>query len=179
MEIRRGNRNRIAKEIIKTATTCPCGKLSHPPLSAAERAAFTCQRAPKRVPFTSVKSCFHKFLLLCCALYLSGAHWMVLQATAWTGMLVTRTEQTSFVQAVDSTFSGDAPCPLCSAIKAGKREEQKQETPSLKKTYELKFLALDESFVTEARLSTDFVWPSANTFAERRSTAPPTRPPLL
>lgn len=104
---------------------------------------------------------------------------MVLQVTAWTGMLVTRTEQTSFVQALDSTFRGDAPCRLCSAIKAGKREEQKQDAPSLKKSQELNFLTLKASFLPEVLVSSDTDWPSVNTFAELRTTAPPGRPPLL
>lgn len=58
---------------------------------------------------------------------MANLHLPLLQAVAWTGMLVKYSQNVSFVDAVEMTFDGDHPCPMCKAIK-------KQETarPALK-----------------------------------------------
>ena len=47
----------------------------------------------------------------------------MLQIVAWTGMLVTRTADRGLTAAIDSTFTGDEPCPLCLAVKAAKNSQ--------------------------------------------------------
>ena len=71
-----------------------------------------------------MKSFLHKLIILSCALYLSGAHWVVLQGTAWTGMLISRSLTASVAEAVSSTFDGQHPCPMCSAITEGRCNEE-------------------------------------------------------
>ena len=50
------------------------------------------------------------------------------QAYAWAMMLHDRTPTMGVAEALDSTFSGEAPCALCCAIQK-KREKQQKETP--------------------------------------------------
>lgn len=51
------------------------------------------------------------------ALVLSGGHLTLLQGLAWAGMLVTRSVDRGFDEAVTSTFSGAEPCAMCLAVK--------------------------------------------------------------
>ena len=74
-----------------------------------------------------MKPLFHKLLLAACALHLSGAHWALLQVTAWTGMLVERSQTSGVVAAVVTTFDGEHPCALCTAITAGQTEEKQKQ----------------------------------------------------
>lgn len=47
-----------------------------------------------------------------------GLHTVVIQSTAWAGMLITYSMQKgSVVQAVAETFDGEHPCPLCQLAK--------------------------------------------------------------
>ena len=55
-----------------------------------------------------------------------GGHWVLLQTIAWTGMLAGNLNRGSVCQAVSRTFDGKHPCPLCKAIAAGKKSEQKK-----------------------------------------------------
>jgi hypothetical protein len=56
-----------------------------------------------------------------------GLHWALLQAVAWTGMLINYSRDASLTEAVTQTFDGEHPCKLCNAIKQGRAEEKKQE----------------------------------------------------
>jgi hypothetical protein len=121
-----------------------------------------------------------KLLILCCALYLSGAHWVALQTTAWTGMLISRSLTTSFADAIETTFDGQHPCPMCSAIADGKQSQQQSEQnfDLLKKVGDLKFLALDSDRFVQERGSRPLVWPSSAFAVLTRAETPPTPPPL-
>jgi hypothetical protein len=123
---------------------------------------------------------FHKFLILCCALYLGGAHWMVLQTTAWTGMLITRSMSASVGEAIESTFDGQHPCRMCEAISSAKRTGQASEKgwELLKRGAELKFLESGVLRVLPRPAGEKIVWSEKQTFFERRADAPPTPPPL-
>lgn len=56
-----------------------------------------------------------------------GAHWALLQTVAWTAMLADNLQSNSFHEAVTMTFDGQHLCPICQAIAAGKKSEQKSE----------------------------------------------------
>jgi hypothetical protein len=62
------------------------------------------------------------------ALRLLGGDFAVLQVVAWTGMIVTRTAGQGVTAAVVSTFDGQHPCPLCTALDSARSQEQK-DTP--------------------------------------------------
>ncbi len=70
-------------------------------------------------------------VLLCLSL---GMHWGVLQGIAWTGMLVSNLTGGSVMEAVEKTFDGDHPCPLCLAVKEGQKREKDDSKPALAKS---------------------------------------------
>lgn len=54
-----------------------------------------------------------------------GMHWALLQSLAWTGMLISWSQEVSLVEAVKNTFDGGHPCPLCKAVETGSKETPK------------------------------------------------------
>lgn len=137
----------------------------------------------RRTPLDAVKvkSFFQKALLLCCALYLSGAHWMILQTAAWTGMLVSRAQQGSVAEAVETTFDGEHPCRMCSAIETGQKKEQEQERefPALKKIQELKFVEVARTEVPVRESGEVLCWREFAQAGIVRADAPLTPPPRV
>lgn len=73
---------------------------------------------------------FGQMLMLLGILAASGGHWVAFQTLAWTRMLVSYSQDTTFVDAVTKTFDGQHPCALCKTIEKG-RGSQKQ-APVLK-----------------------------------------------
>jgi hypothetical protein len=119
-------------------------------------------------------------LALMCALYISGAHWVVLQSAAWTGMIVARAPKVGVESAVRSTFDGGHPCNLCIAVKQGQENEQKQSSSGIV----LSELAKVEIVLpVEVRLvkpeAMDFRFPRYLSHGVSRSLAPPKQPPRL
>ena len=57
----------------------------------------------------------------------TGGHWMVLQSVAWSAMLVQYSRNANLVSAVEQTFDGKHPCPLCKKIAQGRHDEKKPE----------------------------------------------------
>lgn len=61
------------------------------------------------------------------ALFVSmGGHLALLQTIAWGNMLVEFSSKSSLSEAVDKTFDGEHPCPLCEVVKKSKSEEDKK-----------------------------------------------------
>ena len=127
-----------------------------------------------------MRSAFHKLIILCCALYLGGAHWVVLQTAAWTGMLISRSLNVSVAEALDSTFDGQHPCRICEAISSGQQTEERSqsELELLKKGGELKFLEFCVLSVSPRLGATTVLWPELVVSSARCAEAPPTPPPL-
>lgn len=67
-----------------------------------------------------------KCLCIVAALGVLDGHLMVAQTWAWLTMLQDRAPEQGVVDALDSTFSGDAPCPMCCAIQELKQEKEEQ-----------------------------------------------------
>ena len=128
-----------------------------------------------------MRSVLHKLMILCCALYLSGAHWIVLQTTAWTGMLVSRSVNTSVVEALESTFDGQHPCRMCEAISSGQQSEERsqKELELLKKGGELKYVQWCTLSVPLLWADSMVLWPEWIVSDGRCEEAPPTPPPLV
>ena len=55
-----------------------------------------------------------------------GGHWAVLQSVAWARMLADFSRTESLGAALEKTFDGEHPCPMCLKIREGKAQEQKQ-----------------------------------------------------
>ena len=95
-------------------------------------------------------------------------------------MLVARSQITSVVEAVETTFDGEHPCRLCSAIDSGRQEEQKreQDIPALKKAPDAKFVELRGVQLPACAVVGEAVWPRVCQTGLWRMDAPPTPPPL-
>jgi hypothetical protein len=126
-----------------------------------------------------LRPAFHRLLILCCAIYLSGAHWMLLQMTAWTGMLIARSQKSPVVEAVESTFDGDHPCRMCEAIKEAREEEEKreQDVPLVAKAQEHKFVLFRGCELPPAVCIGELAWQDPALIFERRASAPSIPPP--
>src|SRR5438067_7640068 len=60
-----------------------------------------------------------------------GLHWIALQSVAWTAMMIQNAKQASFCKAVQRTFDGAHPCPLCHMVNKGNASEQKQDAQTV------------------------------------------------
>lgn len=67
-----------------------------------------------------------RYLLIVTWLVSMGGHLAMLQAVAWSNMLVDFTAKGSFSEAVNKTFDGQHPCAMCKAVKKSKSEENKK-----------------------------------------------------
>ncbi|MGH7940813.1 MAG: hypothetical protein ACREE6_02665 [Limisphaerales bacterium] len=102
-----------------------------------------------------------------------SAHWALLQTVAWTTMLASNLESCSLHDAVARTFDGRHPCPLCRAIAAAKKSQQKNH--SNLRSEKLQFAPLPGHLVLTAPSPVKI--PSENGCAESVSQKPPTPPP--
>lgn len=87
--------------------------------------------------FTAAR--FARVLVVLALVASIGGHWALLQSVAWTQMLVERTQQASFGEAVKTTFDGAHPCAMCKRITDGKQKEQQPEQTLLKVKLEVIF----------------------------------------
>jgi hypothetical protein len=64
--------------------------------------------------------------MVCVAMFsLLGGHWAVFQGIAWAQMLRDYSQNATLAEAVEKTFSGDAPCSMCKMIAEEKQKEEK------------------------------------------------------
>lgn len=57
---------------------------------------------------------------------LAGGHWAILQTGAWMGMIVAYTKDGNVSTAISRTFDGKHPCAVCSAVRDGRKQEEKK-----------------------------------------------------
>lgn len=63
-------------------------------------------------------------------LHLTGGPLALLQVYAWGGMLISYSQKTGLRQAVQDTFSGEKPCPMCRRIAvAEKKSDSERNAP--------------------------------------------------
>ena len=113
-------------------------------------------------------------LLIVMLLVTTGGHWALLQSFAWTTMLADHLQTQSLAEAVAQTFDGRHPCPLCCAIRAAKKADQKTEFPALAKKVE--FPPLAARLVLYAPAAFELLRPG-DAFAGSVSLQPPVPPP--
>jgi hypothetical protein len=71
--------------------------------------------------------------LICLALFaLTGGHWAVLQAIAWSQMLRDYSRNAPITEAIAKTFSGHSPCGMCTKISEERQKEER--TPATAKS---------------------------------------------
>lgn len=64
-----------------------------------------------------------RWLMVLALCFSIGLQWVVLQGIAWTGMLIEFSQTDTLAAAVEKTFDGEHPCPLCKAVQEGKKKE--------------------------------------------------------
>lgn len=103
-----------------------------------------------------------------------SAHWALLQTVAWTTMLANNLQSYSLRDATNMTFDGNHPCPLCRAIAAAKKTEQKNQISF--EGQKLEFPPLQGNVILIAPSRFD-VLPLPNAFVVSVRLKPPTPPP--
>ena len=95
-------------------------------------------------------------------------------------MLISRSIAASVADAIETTFDGQHPCSMCSAIADGKQAEQhsEQSFDLLKKVGDLKFLEFASVELIRECVASPALWPVSCFDVLTRSEAPPTPPPL-
>ena len=102
-----------------------------------------------------------------------NAHWALLQTVAWTTMLAGNLHSCSLYDAMARTFDGQHPCPLCKAIDAARKSEQKNQIVLV--TQKLDFLPVPGRLILTAPTPVEI--PSPDTFAAFIPQKPPVPPP--
>jgi hypothetical protein len=69
------------------------------------------------------------FVVLGCV-HLCGGPQGLMQCVAWAGMLVSYSQEGTVAQAVENTFDGKHPCPLCLAIRQAEETQQERSRPA-------------------------------------------------
>ena len=88
-------------------------------------------------------------------------------------MLASNLQSNSFHQAVARTFDGNHPCPLCKAIAAAKKSEQKNQITIEKQKLDFSLVERNIVFIAPTRVEIA----SQNLFAESLLQKPPVPPP--
>jgi hypothetical protein len=117
-----------------------------------------------------------QYLLIATLLVSMGGHLALLQTIAWGNMLVEFSSETSLSAAMDKTFDGEHPCPLCKVVKNSKDESEKK--PLLKAQMKMEIALPTPVKVPSPRFSelTFRVTEYSGTFAEVHL-AVPMQPP--
>lgn len=105
-----------------------------------------------------------------------GGHWMLLQSVAWTRMIVERSREASFAQAVQSTFDGEHPCAMCKRIAGGKQEEKQPDKAPVAATIDL---LMELRVITLLPPSERLVFALQTQESASRMERPPVPPPRL
>jgi hypothetical protein len=117
---------------------------------------------------------FGKMIVIAALVVSTGLHWAALQTVAWTTMLAANLGNESFSQAVSETFDGQHLCPLCRAIAAAKKSQQKNDITSL--TQKLEFPPAAQNIVLVPPSQFELL-PVTDSFANRASPKPLLQPP--
>ena len=113
-------------------------------------------------------------LLIVALLGATGAHWAMLQSVAWATMLADNARVTSFPAAIEKTFDGQHPCPLCKQIAQGRQCEKKSDVQTELKKLEF----FHQSVVLLVNSPVHFVTlPEANATGPLLTQTPPVPPP--
>jgi hypothetical protein len=126
-----------------------------------------------------LNSPFAKGLALFAGVHLLGGHWLALQMVAWMGMFAVNSQQGDLAGALEKTFDGKHPCPLCAAVDAGQKKEKEQQQKQLVDTVNKANAVLLVSVELPRRTESVLVYPASAESAEAFSVRPPSPPPWL
>jgi len=72
----------------------------------------------------TLKTGFARSIALFAGIHLLGGHWLALQLVAWIGMFSVNSQDVPLATALEKTFAGKHPCPLCHAVESGQEQER-------------------------------------------------------
>ena len=131
--------------------------------------------------FKCLNRVFHLLCALVLSLQLCGGHLGMLQVVAWSGMLVSYTQEDGVVEGARKTFDGEHPCSLCDVISKSRVAEQNDDrspkAPSPDWSKFGKELACFEEPHLPARLDGQTSWQPAMA-PDKLTSADPATPPL-
>src|ERR1700683_2904296 len=104
-----------------------------------------------------------------------GGQWYVLQCVAWVNMLHDYSQMVPFPRAVQMTFSGEYPCPICKAI-AEKKQGEKEKALVIEKDKKM-FLAGEASLARPVFPGTADEYAALRQYLVAWSETPPVPPP--
>jgi hypothetical protein len=113
-------------------------------------------------------------IVLVAFVFSCGGHWPVFQAIAWGNMVREYSQMVPLTQAVEMTFSGRYPCPICKAI-AEKKSSEQQKSLTLEK-YDKKY-PLPVSIAVAGPTAATCQYGDFSTIFFSRSDVPPKPPP--
>jgi len=117
--------------------------------------------------------------LICVAMFvLVGGHWAMLQAIAWSQMVVSYSQDAgSLSTGIQKTFSGEYPCAMCKKIAEEKQKEQQK--PTIAKAETKIFGIIAQRGAVQMPPLTRFVYPpSADSLFVSRTDRPPVPVPI-
>lgn len=125
--------------------------------------------------FGRVMPRFHRTLIVCLLGWSLGFQWFSLQAVAWGSMLVQRTVQSDWKDAVQTTFDGQHPCELCRVVQSAQAEDD--DASGSLRVPQLEWISDGESTPgAEVRLRPVPVYATVSQ-GSQRGTRPPVPPP--
>ena len=120
-------------------------------------------------------------LLLSALLVANNVHLPVLQVVAWCGMLVSYSRDNSAVEAIEKTFDGEHPCPMCKSIKKARTPPAENDHiagPQERQARELGFLSNLAVTCATPSFTHQGVDAAHRRSPEARVSPPPTPPPI-
>ena len=105
-----------------------------------------------------------------------GLHWALLQTIAWTGMVLTYSQENSLRDAVRMTFDGEHPCRMCQVVKQGRADDRQTDKQSTRPGTKFELAIVWQTAESILTLPYESIAAPA-THAEVRRDAPPTPPP--
>lgn len=109
--------------------------------------------------------------------HLLGGHWLALQMVAWMGMLAVNSQQGDLAGALEKTFDGKHPCPLCAAVEAGQQKEKEQQQKQFVDTVNKVNAVLVVAIELPRRAESALVYTVSAESAETTRVRPPSPPP--
>jgi hypothetical protein len=149
--------------------------MAHPDLALV----FACLRDDCDHTEGVVKSRASKAIALFAGVHLLGGHWLALQMVAWMGMFAANSQQGDLAGALEKTFDGKHPCPLCAAVEVGQQKEKEQQQKQLVDTVNKVNAVPMVAFVLPQPTETVFFYFETAGSCDFVSIRPPSPPPWL
>jgi hypothetical protein len=124
-----------------------------------------------------VAKTLQRWFVVCAVILGMGAHWAILQSVAWTGMVFSYSQHTSFSEALQKTFDGEHPCKICKVVKAGRDSERKQPQQNLSLKLDLFVFGVSGQALFPRLIEADL--PTVIDQYSSAKDSPPTPPPLI